>query len=104
MRGIRNKIYDNNFMLTIGITLIIFVSVIGCVNLAQANEMKNYEKSFISIEIDDGDTLTSIAREYAKSEAEYEDYIEEVKNINNLKNDTIHDGCYLLVPVYQLVQ
>lgn len=83
-------------------TIIIF-ALVNCITVAYADEAVEYEKSFISIEIEQGDTLTSIAESYAKSEAEYQDYIEEVMSINNLKDDTIHNGCYLLVPVYTII-
>jgi LysM repeat protein len=69
-----------------------------------ADKKIEYDKSFISIEVNDGDTLTSIAQDYAVSTTEYDAYISEVKNINNLENDTIHAGCYLLVPVYEAAE
>ncbi|MCM1498633.1 MAG: LysM peptidoglycan-binding domain-containing protein [Clostridium sp.] len=72
--------------------------------LVFADDAIEYDKSFITIEISEGDTLTSLAQEYAVSSNDYSDYIEEVKSINNLKSDTIHSGCYLLVPVYEVVQ
>lgn len=100
----KNKIYNNNIMLTVCFILIMVVTFFGGIRFVNADEAIEYEKSFISIEIEQGDTLTSIAQEYATSEAEYQDYIEEVKNINNLKNDIIHNGCYLLVPVYTIVE
>lgn len=104
MKEFLRTVYNNKVMLTFAVGFVLFLSVIGCVKLAQADEMKEYEKSFISIEINRGDTLTSIAKEYAKSEADYQTYIEEVRSINNLNNDMIHDGCFLLVPVYELVE
>lgn len=90
-------------MLSILIIAIIIFAVVNCITVAYADEAIEYEKSFTSIEITKGDTLTSIAETYARSEAEYQDYIEEVMSINNLKNDTIHNGCYLLVPVYTVI-
>lgn len=99
----RSKVYNNRIMLIVLVAAILFFTVINCITVAYADEVVEYEKSFISIEIAKGDTLTSIAETYAKSEAEYQDYIEEVISINNLKNDTIHSGCYLLVPVYTII-
>lgn len=96
----RNKINNNIIMLTIMVIFILSVLFIGSMRLVKADEQIQYDKNFISIEIESGDTLTSIAKEYAISEAEYHSYIEEVKSINSIKNDTIHSGCYLLIPVY----
>ena len=95
-------IYNNRIMLTIICVLFLSMFTIGGMKLVQADESLTYDKSFATITIEEGDTLTSIAKEYAISEAGYKDYINEVKSINNLKDDTIHTGCYLLVPVYEV--
>lgn len=95
-------IYNNRIMLTILCIIFLSVFTIGGIHLVWADESLQYDKSFATITIEEGDTLTSIAEQYAISEAEYRDYINEVKSINNLKDDTIHAGCYLLVPVYDV--
>lgn len=100
---LRNEVYNNRIMLSVLVIAIILFLIINSIKVAYADKAVEYEKSFVSIEIRQGDTLTSIAETYAKSEAEYQDYIEEVMSINNLKNDIIHNGCYLLVPVYTVV-
>lgn len=94
------KVYGKRVMLTILVIFLLVCTFVNCFSVAYADEATEYEKSFISIEIEQGDTLTSLAETYAKSEAEYQEYMEEVIAINNLKDDTIHNGCYLLVPVY----
>lgn len=101
---LRRTVCDNNIMLTVLLILVITIVFFGGMHIVKADEAVEYEKSFVSIEIKHGDTLTSIAQEYAKSAADYNDYIDEVKNINSLKDDTIHSGCYLLIPVYTLVE
>ena len=94
----RKKVVNNCFMLTI-LLVFIFLCVIMLRNrMVQARESVQYEKTFQSIEIESGTTLTSIAQEYSISD--YDNYIEEVKKINNLHDDTIHAGCYLMIPVY----
>ena len=97
-------VYNNRIMFTIGVVLFFSVFIIGSMNMVRADESTQYDKSFISIEVERGDTLTSIANEYAISPAYYSDYMEEVKSINNLKDDTIHAGCYLMIPVYQVTE
>ncbi len=93
-------INHNNIMLIIVGVLIIVSFMAGHMTSVQADESRSYNKSFTTVAIEEGTTLTDIAMEYAVSKADYDDYITEVKKINNLKQDTIHAGCYLLVPVY----
>lgn len=100
----RRNIYYNYIMLTALLILFLSICVIGGIHNVLADENISYDKSFVSIEISDGDTLSSIAEKYAISPADYSSYVEEVKSINNLKGDTIHTGCYLMVPVYTPVQ
>lgn len=99
---LKRLIYNNRIMLTILCVLFLSLFTIRGMQLVKADEALSYDKSFVTIEIEEGDTLSSIAKEYALSEAGYADYIAEVKSINNLKNNTIHAGCYLLVPVYNI--
>lgn len=100
----RRKIYNNRIMLTVAMVMVFVLMILGSMKLVYADKGVEYEKSFLSFEVKEGDTLTSIAAEYAISEAEYSDYMEEVKSINNLKDDTIHAGCYLMIPIYQPIQ
>ena len=88
-------------MLTIFAIMFLCIFIISGVKIVCANQSTQYDKSFQSLEIRNGDSLLSIAKEYAISETEYDAYINEVKSINNLKSDTIHAGCYLVIPVYQ---
>ena len=94
------RVFNNNIMLIFVLLIILFFSILFGFKAVYANESVEYEKSFISIEIKQGDSLTSIASDYALSPSEYDEYISEVKQINNLKEDTIHAGCYLMIPIY----
>ena len=96
----KKKVYGKYIMSTI---ILLCILILGGVHWVRADESIQYSKSFISIQIQSGDTLSSIAKEYAVSEDKYSDYIEEVKSINNLKSDTIHAGCYLMIPIYQII-
>ena len=61
-----------------------------------SNEVNTY-KYYTSIEVQKGDTLWTIAQQYADDDADYASYIEEVKEMNQLTSDTIHAGEYLTV-------
>ncbi len=59
------------------------------------------QKYYKCVTITDDDTLWTIAEEnYSEEYDSYEDYIDEVKFINNLSNDTIYNGATLVVPYY----
>lgn len=58
-------------------------------------------KYFTCVSIDSEDTLWSIANEYITDEYNsIEQYIDEVKSINNLSTDKIYYGATLVVPYY----
>jgi cell division protein YceG involved in septum cleavage len=58
-------------------------------------------KYYKSIEIKSGETMSSIADQYLSDEYDSkEQYINEVIQINALKEDIIHNGQYLIIPYY----
>ena len=107
IRGYRKhehiRIDNNIIMLTLVIVLTLSVMLIGRMSMVRADASVQYEKSFQTIEIEPVDTLSAIAQEFAPSVADYQDYMNEVIEINNLKDGKIHAGCYLMVPVYTAV-
>ncbi len=59
------------------------------------------EKYYKSIIINSGDSLWSIAEEYYdKDNSSISSYIEELKSINNISNENIKSGNYLVVSYY----
>ena len=85
----------------LAVLLIILGVILGSNLLASSqskasNEMNTY-KYYTSIEVQKGDTLWTIAEQYADDDADYASYIEEVKEMNQLTSDTIHAGEYLTV-------
>lgn len=61
----------------------------------------NIEKKYESIEIQDGDTLWSIAEKYADTRyTNMVDYIDELKTMNNLHGDKIIGGTNLIITYY----
>jgi LysM repeat protein len=58
-------------------------------------------KLVTSVEVEKGDTLWSIASEYISDEyADMNEYIEEIRDSNNLASDEIHTGNFIIVPYY----
>ena len=68
---------------------------------AQAKEEKAYYKYTTVIEIMPGDTLTSIAKEHLEGYANVNEYIEEVRFMNNLRSsENLIAGNKLFIPYY----
>ncbi|MCD8120240.1 MAG: LysM peptidoglycan-binding domain-containing protein [Lachnospiraceae bacterium] len=67
-------------------------------NAAEGTDDVEY-KYYTTITVEKGDTLWDLAIEYY-SEKYYDsvsDYVDEVKTINGLKSDTIHEGAKLVI-------
>lgn len=88
----------------IGMSVVLFILLFmlgnGAKEVHPSAETHNV-KYFKCIVVDDGDTLTSIAKENITSEYEsIQKYIAEVKSINGLSDDLILSGGTLVVPYY----
>lgn len=81
--------------------LVLVISMIVIPNTVNAKESIVREKQVISVKVEEGDSLWSIAKEYYTSEYKsLKSYVKEIKRSNGLYSDTIHEGCYLIVPCY----
>ena len=94
----------NMFILLITVLLItigcmIFGNAFSAGNASAADDLKY--KYYKSIEIEKGDSLWSIAKEYKTDAYENtQEYIDEIIELNNLSSKTIHEGQHLLVAYY----
>ena len=85
--------------------VILFVAVLSAVIFAGAQKIKASEVSrqqiYLSVRIEKGDSLWSIARQYYDSpDGSLNAYIEKLSQLNGLKKDAmLHTGQYLLIPV-----
>lgn len=80
-------------------TIFILSSCLLGMNYAKGLEIKP-NKSYISIKIEENDTLWSISRRNMNKEYyTTKNYIKELKSINNLSSDTIQKGEYIIIPV-----
>lgn len=85
----------------IGMIIVFAIVLTNVTNTKGANSKAHEYKYYISVQVEEGDTLWSIAEDYMT--VEYDtigDYISEVKRINNLGDDTIYAGNYIIVPHY----
>ena len=61
-----------------------------------------YDRYYKSIQIQEGDSLWQIAGEYCQDRPMTKDeYISALRQMNNLKKDTIHKGQYLTVVYFE---
>lgn len=84
-------------LLTVGVLL--GSSIVGASRSNASDEDVLY-KYYTSIEVQQGDTLWTIADQYMQEDDDRSDYIQELKEINQLQNDTIHAGDFLTVAYY----
>ena len=89
------------FAIILGIILmasVIFFSVL--VSAKEKDPKEAGYKYYTSIQINQGDTLWTIAERYCENPGEIRSYVKELKSINNLERDEIHAGNYLTVVYY----
>ena len=88
-------------VLTVVLVLIFTISYHAIVSKATSASEEVAYKYYKSIEINSGDSLWSIAETYAGEEyASEQNYIDEVKLINHMSDDSLTSGQYLIVPYY----
>lgn len=102
----KREVYMKKLLLGIFLLILIMcMSILLGSNFADAHgnaqEAPVEHKYYKSIKINSGDTLWGIAEEYMNDEYNsINDYIEEVKQINGLDSDDIHDSRFLTVAYY----
>ena len=89
------------FYLLIAIAIMVTVICVFAMT-SNAKQDHNMYKYYTSVQVEDGNSLWSIAEEYSDLDtyASYIDYIDEVKQINHISGDDIHAGEYLTIPYY----
>ena len=99
----RNKRVNNkkiNKYVLICAFIAIFAIILAATGMfVQADEKNNI--TYTSIEIMEDDTLWDIAKAYCDTEEEsIQEYIDNIKEINNISSDKIISGNYLIIYEY----
>lgn len=99
-----NNIHNNFRMVLIGFCLLLVFGICILSNIGSSGRVSastSNQKYFICIEICEGDTLWSIADTYISEEySNVEEYVDEIKELNDLNDNKIYCGATLVVPYY----
>lgn len=91
------------FVLALSVMLITSAVIMLKVDAKDTVRPLNVEKKYQTIVIESGDTLWSIAHTYAEDYVTIDEYIEELKIMNNLSGDRIDEGANLMITYYEEV-
>lgn len=95
-------LYKIGFVVLFTVALILSIIFLLPERTAAAENDRNASYRIFSVEIESGDTLWTIAEEYYSEEFDsIQEYIREIKRMNNLSSDVLFEGAYLLIPCYQ---
>ncbi len=102
VRQLRRRVFMT--ILTVVLVVVLAVSYHAFLSEANTGDDEVSYKYYTSIEVSYGETLWSIADEYACGEYNsLNDYVDEVMHINQLDDDTILAGQFLIIPYYSTV-
>ena len=83
--------------------MVLFITLVWLIVIhpAAAGRNANAENiQYISLQIEEGDTLWSIASEYRPASQDVFHYMDQIRNVNHMHTDTIIADRYLIIPVY----
>ena len=86
------------------VIMVFATTVLAITQRASADTIETRKKTCTSIEVQPGDTLWSIAETYYTEECiDLRTYIDEIKKTNNMYDDKLVSGRYLIVPYYKAI-
>ena len=96
---------NKRFLLTSSFIALLFIAVVSSVKLvsvnAQNNDIVQKYKYYTSYQVQPGDTLFSLAKKHiTENQISVDDYVEEVKNINNISSGKITAGNNIIIIYY----
>ncbi len=103
IRRHQNNIIFAVFTMVLVVTCAIMISGFG--SESEASKGQNYEKYYMSYEVQTGDTLWSIAQIYTVNcNQDITSYINEIISSNHLNDSTIQSGTFLIIPYYMEIE
>lgn len=86
------------FKRSMSIVLLCMAFCLVTTNIIRAKGEVIYSESYSTYEIQSGDTLWSIASANKHPEQSTWQVVSNIKELNNLHNSIIYEGCQLLIP------
>lgn len=81
------------------INTILLIMLLGTI-IVNASDTKQHDKYYTSVMIEQHDTLWSLESQYNNGTEDRDTYINNIKQLNHMSNDTIIDGSYILLYYY----
>lgn len=86
----------------------VFIFIVG-MKIVDVNANKttstSMKREYISIEVEAGDSLYNIAERYiGVGYSNLDDYIDDIKAVNDIKEDTVYVGKNIIVPRYVVME
>ena len=78
---------------------ILLIMILGTI-MVNASDTKQTDKYYTSVMIEQHDTLWSLESQYNNGAEDRDTYINNIKQLNHMSNDTIIDGSYILLYYY----
>ncbi len=81
------------------INSILLIMLLGTI-IVNASDTKQPDKYYTSVMIEQHDTLWSLESQYNNGTEDRDTYINNIKQLNHMSDDTIIDGSYILLYYY----
>ncbi len=98
----RNReIQQHIIILVLSVLLIITMAILFFGTKSHAEEAVSRSKSYVSVQVCEGDSLADLADRYYSSEfKDLDSMISEIRYINNMVSDQVTPGLFVIVPCY----
>lgn len=94
----------NKRKFTKNILILIFIAVIFIICISQIFNKSKYNIETIDYIVSKNETLWSIAEQYKMPNQDVRDYIDQIKELNNMKTATIYEGQAITIIIYKEVK
>ena len=94
--------FKGYMIVSVLVIVLLIVCLFGFSKKTEAND--GTVTTYMSVEIQKGDTLWSIAKENAPENMSIHKYIQEVRRINHLITNDIISGEALIIPIYSNIE
>lgn len=95
-----NVIKQKNVLYKILFIMLVCVVILMVSIIAKASDKQQPTRYYTSVQITHNDTLWSLEEQYNNGVEDSDTYIKNIKKLNNMKEDTINYGSYILMYYY----